>query len=87
MRIDEFATHELNGIHYRVGRPLPFGATLIDDGTVNFSVSSANAKSCTLVLFHRGENEPFIEIPFPGDFNIGDNYSMMVFDLNIEELE
>ena len=87
MRIDEFATHELNGIHYRIGRPLPFGATLIDVGVVNFSVSSANAKSCTLVLFNSGENEPFIEIPFPENFQIGDNYSMMVFDLNIEELE
>ena len=63
-RIDEFISHELNGIRYRRGRLLPFGATVIDDNAVNFSVYSKDAYSCSLVLYKVGAEEPFVEIPF-----------------------
>ena len=53
-------------------------------GAVNFSIYSREATACTLVLYHRGEEEPFVEIPFPDSFRIGDVYTMMVFGLNNE---
>ncbi|MBR6274244.1 MAG: glycogen debranching enzyme [Lachnospiraceae bacterium] len=87
MRIDEFPTHEHNGIRYRIGHALPFGARRTSGGAVNFSINSANAKSCTLVLFHQGEDEPYAEIPFPEDFHIGNNFSMLVFDFDIDKDE
>ena len=34
-------------------------------GGVNFTISSFYATSCTLLLFHPGENTPFAGIPFP----------------------
>ena len=86
MRIDEFPTHELNGVCYRYGHALPYGATAAEGG-INFSINSSTATGCTLVLFHRGEKKPFIKIPFPDDFKIGDNYAMFVKDLNIEDIE
>ncbi len=85
-RIDTNPTHEKNGIRYRAGQVFPFGASLVEDG-VQFSVYSKEATACTLVLFHHGQPEPFIEIPFPPSFRIGDVYSMIVFDLNIETTE
>ena len=41
--IDTFPTNEINGLKYRVGRVFPFGATLIGDGIVNFSIFSKEA--------------------------------------------
>ena len=43
--------------------------------------------SCTLVLYHHGQDKPFVEIPFPEEYRIGNVYSMMVFGLNIETIE
>ena len=83
---DTFPTREIKGLHYGIGRTLPFGATIIDGG-VNFSIFSKEATSCTLVLFYDGEEEPFVEIPFPEEFRIGNVYSMMVFGINIETME
>lgn len=85
-RIDMNPTHEMNGIRYRAGQVFPFGASLVEDG-VQFSVFSKEATACTLVLYHHGQREPFIEIPFLPEFRIGDVYSMIVFDLNIETTE
>jgi isoamylase len=85
-RIDFYPTHEADGVRFRRGRPLPFGATIVPNG-VNFSVFSSSADSCTLVLFHKHEPRPFAEIEFPREFRIGDVYSMIVFDLDYEELE
>ncbi|MBQ9065622.1 MAG: glycogen debranching protein GlgX [Blautia sp.] len=84
--IDTFPTNEINGLEYRVGRVFPFGATVVDGG-VNFSIFSKEAKSCTLVLYHHGNNDPFVEIPFPEEFRIGNVYTMMVFGINIETTE
>lgn len=86
IRIDENPTHELNGIRYRCGHVQPFGATIVGNG-INFSVFSKDADSCTLVLYHYGQKEPFIEIPFPEQFRIGNVFSMIVYDLDYEQIE
>ena len=85
-RIDYYPTHEHQGIRFRRGRTLPFGATVVPNG-VNFSVFSSAASSCTLVLFRKHEREPMAEIEFPREFRVGDVYSMIVFDLDYEDLE
>ena len=64
IRIDDFPTHELNGIKYRHGRVQPFGATVVGNDGINFSVFSKDAVFCELLLFHRGEKDPFARIPF-----------------------
>lgn len=86
-RVDEFPTFELNGVKYKAGRAMPFGANVLDHGTVNFSVYSKDAVSCSLVLFRFGDAEPFVEIPIPEEFRIGSVYSIMVFDLDWENTE
>ncbi|MFW5670130.1 MAG: glycogen debranching protein, partial [Acetivibrio ethanolgignens] len=40
-----------------------------------------------LLLFHRQEPEPFAVLPFPKHYRIGNVYSMIVFQLDIEEFE
>jgi len=85
-RIDIYPTHRHGELWLRVGRPQPFGATVVPGG-INFSVFSRNAISCTLVLFRKGEPRPFVEIPFPDAFRIGDVWAMIVFGLDTEEVE
>jgi isoamylase len=85
-RIDFYPTHEVGGIRFRRGRPLPFGATIVPHG-VNFSVFSSAADSCTLVLFRKREPQPFLEIEMPREFRIGDVYCIIVFDVDFEDLE
>jgi isoamylase len=85
-RIDIHPTHAVAGFQLRVGKPFPFGATLVPGG-VNFSVFSRHAANCALVLFEKGEREPYAEIAFPDEFRIGNVWTMVVFDLNIERLE
>jgi isoamylase len=65
----------------RYGHPLPFGATLVPGG-INFSVFSSHATGCTLVLFEKGAQRPFAEIPFPPEFRMGDVYAMTVCDID-----
>ncbi len=84
--IDTFPTNKTGDLEYCVGRVFPFGATLTDGG-VNFSVFSKEATGCTLVLYHHGQAEPFIEIPFPEEFRIGNVYTMMVFGIAVETTE
>ena len=87
IRIDEFPTHELNGIKYRCGRVQPFGASVVGNNGINFSIFSRDAVSCELLLFHHGMKEPFARIPFPDDFRIGNVFSMIVYGLDIEDVE
>ena len=84
--IDTFPTNKIKNLAYRVGRVFPFGATIINDA-INFSVFSKEATGCTLVLYHHGQREPFVEIPFPEEFRIGNVYTMMVFGINPETTE
>ncbi len=85
-RIDYYPTHQHEGFRFRRGRTLPFGATVVPNG-VNFSIFSSAATSCTLVLFRKHEREPMVEIDVPREFRVGDVYSMIVFDLDCEDLE
>lgn len=85
-RIDFYPTHTHQGYRMRIGDVFPFGATLVPNG-VNFSVYSSHARSCTLVLYRKGEREPLVEIPFLPEFRIGNVYTMTVFDLDVETLE
>ena len=85
-RVDLFPTHEYQGLKLRTGRPYPFGAMVIGNA-VNFSIYSRYATDCTLVLFHNHEEEPFVEIPFFREFRLGNVFSMMVFDLDYENIE
>jgi len=85
-RIDIYPTHEHQGFKLRVGKPEPFGATVVPGG-VNFSIFSSHATACTLVLFEKGAAEPMVEIPFPDQFRIGNVFSMIVFGLPYENIE
>ncbi|MFW5972136.1 MAG: glycogen debranching protein GlgX [Bacillota bacterium] len=85
-RVDFYPTDEYNGIKFRRGRPLPFGASIVPGG-VNFSVFSKHATSCELVLYERHASEPYAVIPFPDEFRIGNVFTMVVFDLDYETLE
>lgn len=71
LRIDEYPTHRIGDLAYCIGHTFPFGATWMGNG-INFSVFSREATACTLVLYHHGQTEPFIEIPFPDSFRVGD---------------
>ena len=84
--IGQSPTRRIGDLEYGPGHVFPFGATLMFDG-INFSVFSKEATSCTLVLYHHGQKEPFQEIPFPESFRIGNVYSMMVYGLNFETIE
>jgi isoamylase len=85
-RIDTYPTHSHEGYRMRVGKAFPLGATLVPGG-VNFSVFSGYARNCTLVLFRNEDTAPMVEIPFPPEFRIGNVFTMVVFDLNYEDLE
>ncbi|MBQ4293343.1 MAG: glycogen debranching protein GlgX [Lachnospiraceae bacterium] len=85
-QVDTFPTHTIGDLSYRAGRIFPFGATYFDEG-INFSIYSKEATSCTLLLYHHGERDPYIEIPFPDEFRIGNVFSMMVFGLTLETTE
>ena len=98
-RINTYPTHMFNDFGLRPGRPYPFGATAVPGG-VNFSIFSRHADYCVLVLFKKDAPQPFAEIPFRGmftkpgtgdpfwgDFRIGNVFSMVVFELNYEEIE
>lgn len=84
--IDSFPTNKIDNIEYRAGRVFPFGASILE-GAVNFSIFSKEATSCTLLLYHSGAKKPYVKIPFPDSFKIGNVYTMMVFGLDIEDLE
>jgi len=86
MRASFHHTHEFGGFRMRYGHALPYGASHVPGG-VNFSIFSSHATSCMLVLFRRGDPEPYAEIPFPPECKIGDVYAMIVYDLDYEEME
>ncbi len=77
---------EINGYPVRPGIFGMNGATALSSG-VNFTVHTHYGTSCELLLFRRGEDEPYAVLPFPEAYKIGDVYSMIVFGLNIVEFE
>lgn len=94
MKIDPCAIEEkflqpmdtVNGFAVRPGFYEMNGATALPNG-VNFTVHSQNATSCELLLFQRGEKEPYAVLPFPAHYRIGRVYSMIVFGLDIYNFE
>lgn len=86
IRIDTYPTHKYGSFDLRPGKTIPFGATIVPGG-INFSVYSSHAQSCELVLYNKHEKEPFAVIPFLDEFRIGNVFSMIVFDLDYENLE
>lgn len=80
------AVGEISGYLVRPGMFETNGATPLPMG-VNFTVHTSGGTSCELLLFHRGEEEPYAVLPFPDEYRIGDVYSMIVFGLDIEDLE
>lgn len=85
-RIDIHPTHTIEGLRVRAGRPFPFGATQVPGG-VNFAVFSRAATACTLVLYARGAAQPLAEIAFPDEYRIGNVWTMVVFDVDVENLD
>ncbi len=77
---------EVAGFSVRPGLFDVNGAMALPNG-VNFTVHTHNGTSCELLLFHRDEEEPFAVLPFPESYKIGDVYSMIVFELDIEAFE
>lgn len=77
---------QINGFSVRPGDFLVNGATALPYG-VNFTIKSHYATECELLLFQKGEEEPYAVLPFPEECKIGDVFSMLVFGLNIEEFE
>ena len=77
---------QVKGFNVRPGFYEINGATAIPGG-VNFTVHSYGATSIELLLFHSREYEPYACIKFPQNYNIGNVYSMIVFELDIEEFE
>lgn len=77
---------EINGFKVRPGMYEQNGATAIPCG-VNFTVPTSSGTSVELLLFKRRENEPYAIIKFPDNYRIGNVYSMIVFDIDIEEFE
>ncbi len=70
----------------RYGHPLPFGASHVPGG-INFSIFSVHATACTLVLFERGGEVPYVEIPLPEEFRMGNVWAVSVLGLSSDEIE
>ncbi len=77
---------EIDGFRVRPGFYNTEGAVRAARG-VSFTIHSVGATSCTLLLFRPHEREPFARLKYPESYHIGNTYSMLVFDLNIEEFE
>lgn len=82
----EQPTATIAGFRVRTGNFAQNGAYPVAEG-VNFTIHSHYATSCELVLFHNSETVPYARIPFPSFCRIGDVYSMIVYDLDIENFE
>ena len=54
----------INGYDVRPGFYEINGATALREG-VNFTVCSLEASSVELLLYHRGDKEPYAALPFP----------------------
>ncbi len=76
----------IDGFKVRPGFYNRTGAAAAPNG-VSFTIHSSGATSCTLLLFRPREKEPYARLKFPEAYHIGNTYSMLVFDLKIEEFE
>ena len=60
---------KVNGYEVRPGFYGINGATALREG-VNFTVSSLEAAGVELLLYHRGEKEPYAVLPFPKHYRM-----------------
>nr|MCR4716381.1 glycogen debranching enzyme [Lachnospiraceae bacterium] len=77
---------EIKGFKIRPGYYNLYGAMEVNGG-VNFTIHSHGATYCELCLFKRTEDEPYAVLPFPDSYRIGNVWSMVVFDLDVENFE
>ncbi len=77
---------EIAGFPVRPGMFENNGAIVLPVG-INFSIHTHYGTKVELLLFHHGEEEPYAVLPFPEEYKIGDVYSMIVFNLKINDLE
>jgi len=85
-RIDNIPTETIAGYRVRPGKALPFGVSAVPGG-LNFSVYTSAGTSCTLVLYSREDGVTLAEIDVPDHYRIGNVYSIVVYDLDYEDLE
>lgn len=76
----------LEGFKIRPGFFDVNGATLLSDG-VCFTIHSQGATSCELLLYRPYEEEPYAVLKYPDNYRIGNVFSMIVYDLEIEKFQ
>lgn len=76
----------LEGFQIRPGFFDINGATALSDG-VCFTIHSQGATSCELLLYEPYAEEPFAILKYPDNYRIGNVFSMIVFDLDVEDFQ
>ena len=76
----------VEGFKIRPGFFRMYGACVASNG-VSFTINSHGATRCTLLLFKPQAPKPYARIPFPDSYRIGDTYSMLVYDIKLDEFE
>lgn len=69
-----------------MGRPQPFGADVEED-RVNFAVQVPGGKSCSLLLYRKGEDHPVSTFDMPEEEGIGEVRFLMVEGIEPEQYE
>lgn len=68
------------------GVPLPLGVTITDD-RMNFAVAVPQDSECELLLYHKGEEEPFQIYELTGENAVGEVRYLAVADVAEQSLE
>ena len=76
----------INGFQVRPGFFDINGATALSNG-VCFTIHSQGATSCELLLYRPYEKDPYAILKYPDSYRIGSVFSMIVFDLDVEEFQ
>ena len=71
-----------SGLETSQGNPNLRGASVLEDGSVNFTVFSKYASGCILTLFRKQDGKPFAEIRFPETCRFSDTFAMNVKGLD-----
>jgi glycogen operon protein len=77
---------EISGFFVRPGDYRLNGARAMRGG-VNFTITSAGATSCDLLLFRRKQSMPYAIIRIPESYRVGSVYSIFISGLDVEEFE
>jgi len=86
-RIDELDLITIDGVPCCHGHVLPFGASLLTNGGINFSINTADAEGCELQLYHHGQVKPYANLMLPESYRTGNNYSIIIYGQDPEDLE